>query len=112
MIIEPSRAPCSLLAKLLVKRRDFLDLFRIFAAAARSSFSPDRLRALTAASIVGVGIPRSREFCEVHFPVPFCSARSRISGTKGRPVPASFFLRTSSVVSLRNELRSPLLQAL
>ena len=34
--------------------------------------------------------PRSSAFCEVHLPVPFCPAVSRMTSTSGLPVSASF----------------------
>ena len=43
----------------------------------------------------------------VQRPVPFCSASSRITSTSAPPVLASVFCRTSAVISIRNDSRSP-----
>ena len=45
-------------------------------AAARSVSRMERFRAVTAASIVGTGTPRSIALWEVHMPVPSCFGRA------------------------------------
>src|ERR1044072_2143197 len=54
-----------------------------------------------------MGTPRSIEFCEVHFPVPFEPALSRIISTIDLPVSASFCVKISAVISNRNDRMSP-----
>ena len=71
------------------------------AAATRSSFKPERIRDSTAALIVGVGTPRSNEFWEVHFPVPFCMASSRMRSTSGLLVSSSTRAKMSAVISIK-----------
>ena len=61
-------------------------------AATRSSFIALRLRATTASIMVGIGMPRSMAFCEVHLPVPFWPALSRMTSTRGLPVSGSILL--------------------
>ena len=57
--------------------------------------------------MVGTGTPKSIAVCDVHLPVPFWPAVSRIISTSGPSVSASFFRKTVAVISIRNEFRSP-----
>ena len=59
-----------------------------------------------------MGTPRSRAFCTVQRPVPFCSARSSTMSTKALPVSASTWPSTSAVISIKNDSRSPSFQVL
>ena len=65
------------------------------------------LRAKVASAMPVIGTPRSRALCTVQRPVPFCSAASATTSTKGLPVSASTCASTSAVISIRNESRSP-----
>ena len=58
-------------------------------------------RANTASAIVGAGTPSVSALSEVHLPVPFCPALSRISSTSGWPVWSSLRARISRVISMR-----------
>ena len=64
-------------------------------AIVRSSFSAEISLILTAISIEGTGIPRSIAFCEVHLPVPFCFALSRIWSIKSPSRRESFSAKIS-----------------
>ena len=68
---------------------------------------PDRARAKVASAIPVIGTPRSSAFCTVQRPVPFCSAWSSTMSTNALPVAASVWPRTSAVISIRNDSRSP-----
>ena len=57
-------------------------------------------RANTASAIVGAGTPMSRALVEVHLPVPFWPAVSRILSTSGAPS-SSFCARMSRLISMR-----------
>ncbi len=58
-------------------------------------------RAYTASVIVAAGLPASSAATDVHFPVPFCPAASRITSTRGCPVSSSVLRRMSAVISIR-----------
>jgi len=53
-------------------------------AATRSSFNADNARPSTASTIIVSGMPYQGEM-QVHLPVPFCSAVSKILSTIGSP---------------------------
>ncbi len=59
------------------------------------------MRANTASAMVLAGAPTSSAVTEVHLPVPFCPAVSRITSTIGWPVSSSVFFRISAVISIR-----------
>ena len=77
------------------------------AARTRSALRAERERAKTASVIAVTGTPRSSADCDVQRPVPFCSASSRMTSTRGCPVAASTLLSTSAVISIRYEFSSP-----
>jgi len=52
----------------------------------------------------------SRALTEVHLPVPFWPAVSRMTSTMGFLVIGSFCLRMSAVISMRKLSRAPLFQ--
>src|ERR1022692_143022 len=70
-------------------------------AASRSLSSMDRLRIETAASIVGTGTFSSSALSDVHMPVPFWMATSRISSISRRPVSASRSEKIFPAISTR-----------
>ena len=72
-----------------------------FAAATRSSLIALRQRANTDSAMVGAGTPISSAFTDVHLPVPFWPAVSRITSTIGFRVTGSFCCRMSAVISIR-----------
>ena len=65
-------------------------------------------RANTASATCGMATPRSSPACEVHLPVPFWPAVSRITSTIGLPVSGSLTARMSVVISIRYESSTPL----
>src|SRR5438105_3666969 len=69
-------------------------------AATLSSFIDERLRAKTASPIRVTGVPVSSALMQVHFPVPFWPAVSRIFSTTGVPS-SSFFAKICAVMSIR-----------
>src|SRR5665647_345836 len=54
--------------------------------ASRWGAPPDSARAKVASAMPVTGTPRSRAFCTVQRPVPFCSARSTTTSTNAPPV--------------------------
>ena len=73
----------------------------------RLALSRTELVVVFAMMLVGAAIPRSSALCDVHLPVPFCPALSRIRSTRGRPVSSSFRAKMSAVISIRYEFNSP-----
>lgn len=69
--------------------------------ASRSAAWPEMERAKTASAMPDTGTPRSRAIWTVQRPVPFCSAWSTTTSTKGLPVAASTWDSTSAVISIR-----------
>ena len=69
--------------------------------AARWAGSEDAPRAKVASPIAVTGTARSRAVCTVHLPVPFCEAASTMRSTRGLPVCASTWRKTSTVISMR-----------
>ena len=77
------------------------------AAFARSSLYTEISLMATAISIVGIGMARSMAFCDVHLPVPFEPALSRIISTIAFPVSASLCVNMSAVISNKKDCMSP-----
>ena len=68
---------------------------------------PDSERANTASAIPHTGTPRSSAIWTVQRPVPFCSAWSSTTSTKGLPVARRCTPSTSAVISIRYESSRP-----
>jgi hypothetical protein len=79
-------------------------------APTRRALNEETVRAKTAASMTGIGVPRSSAFWLVQRPVPFCSAASSSFSTSGSAVMASFVARTWAVISIRNDESLPSFQ--
>ena len=75
-------------------------MHRIFDAAIRSSLMAESALAKTASLMSVRGIPRSKDVTEVHFPVPFCPAVSRMVSTIGT-LSGFFAARISAVMEMR-----------
>ena len=72
------------------------------------SFNAEMFRTITAISIAGIGSPESSAASDVHLPVPFAPALSKILSISIASLLSSFFKKISAVISNKKDFISPL----